>query len=65
MISLTFKRVKRLNRISGTCWAISSSVAPPSQLEALAALLGVYADYPRAPSGMMIVREEPAKLEEP
>jgi hypothetical protein len=33
-------------------------------LEALATLLGVYAGYPRASNGLMVVREELAKLEE-
>ncbi len=35
-----------------------------SQLEALATLLGVYAGYPRASNGLMVVREELTKLEE-
>jgi hypothetical protein len=34
------------------------------QLDALAALLGVYAGYPRASNGLVVVREMLAKLEE-
>jgi alkylhydroperoxidase/carboxymuconolactone decarboxylase family protein YurZ len=47
-----------------TRWAIEHGCTP-RQLEALATLLGVYAGYPRASNGMMIVREELTKLEEP
>ncbi|MGH1329109.1 carboxymuconolactone decarboxylase family protein [Bacillus pretiosus] len=46
-----------------TRWAIQHGCTR-KQLEALATLLGVYAGYPRASSGMMIVHEELAKLEE-
>ena len=45
-----------------TRWAIEHGCTR-QQLEALAALLGVYAGYPRASNGLMIVREELAKLE--
>ena len=43
-------------------WAIEHGCTA-LELEALAALLGVYAGYPRAGNGMKIVREELAKLE--
>ena len=46
-----------------TRWAIQHGCTR-SQLEALATLLGVYAGYPRASNGLMVVREELAKLEE-
>jgi 4-carboxymuconolactone decarboxylase len=46
-----------------TRWAIRHGCTR-GQLEALAALLGVYAGYPRASNGVMVVREELAKLEE-
>ncbi len=46
-----------------TRWAIRHGCTR-GQLEALAALLGVYAGYPRAANGVMVVREELAKLEE-
>ncbi|HEV7680337.1 MAG TPA: carboxymuconolactone decarboxylase family protein [Candidatus Dormibacteraeota bacterium] len=42
-------------------WAIEHGCTP-QQLEALATLLGVYAGYPRASNGMMIVREELTKI---
>jgi alkylhydroperoxidase/carboxymuconolactone decarboxylase family protein YurZ len=45
-------------------WAIEHGCTP-QQLEALATLLGVYAGYPRASTGMMVVREEVAKLRGP
>ncbi len=45
-------------------WAIEHGCTP-QQLEALATVLGVYAGYPRASTGMMVVREELAKLEGP
>lgn len=38
-------------------WAIRHGCTQ-MQLEALATLLGIYAGYPRASSGLMIVREE-------
>ena len=46
-----------------TRWAIQHGCTR-KQLEALATLLGVYAGYPRASNGLMVVREELAKLEE-
>ncbi len=48
---------------SHTRWAIQHGCTR-KQLEALATLLGVYAGYPRASNGLMVVREELAKLEE-
>ena len=48
---------------SHTRWAIQHGCTR-SQLEALATLLGVYAGYPRASNGLMVVREELVKLEE-
>ena len=45
-------------------WAIQHGCTP-QQLEALATLLGVYAGYPRASTGMMVVREELAQLRGP
>ncbi len=48
---------------SHTRWAIQHGCTR-SQLEALATLLGVYAGYPRASNGLMVVREELTKLEE-
>lgn len=45
-----------------TRWAIQHGCTR-EQLEALATLLGVYAGYPRAANGLMIVRDELAKLE--
>ena len=48
---------------SHTRWAIRHGCTR-SQLEALATLLGVYAGYPRASNGLMVMREELAKLEE-
>jgi alkylhydroperoxidase/carboxymuconolactone decarboxylase family protein YurZ len=47
---------------SHTRWAVDHGCTR-SQLEALAALLGVYAGYPRASNGLMVIREELAKLE--
>jgi len=46
-----------------TRWAIEHGCTR-QQLEALATLLGVYTGYPRAANGLMVVREELAKLEE-
>ena len=46
-----------------TRWAIQHGCTR-SQLEALGALLGVYAGHPRASNGLTVVREELAKLEE-
>ena len=48
---------------SHTRWAIQHGCTR-NQLEALATLLGVYAGYPRASNGLMVVREELARLEE-
>ena len=48
---------------SHTRWAIRHGCTR-SQLEALATILGVYAGYPRASNGLMVMREELAKLEE-
>ncbi len=45
-----------------TRWAIHHGCTR-QQLEALATLLGVYVGYPRAGNGLMVVREELAKLE--
>jgi len=45
-----------------TRWAIHHGCTR-QQLEALATLLGVYTGYPRAGNGLMVVREELAKLE--
>ncbi len=45
-----------------TRWAIHHGCTR-GELEALAALLGVYAGYPRASDGVMVVREELAELE--
>lgn len=45
-----------------TRWAIQHGCTR-TQLESLATLLGVYAGYPRAGSGLMVVRDELAKLE--
>ncbi len=47
---------------SHTRWAIQHGCTR-KQLEALATLLGVYAGYPRASNGLMVMREELAKLE--
>ncbi len=47
-----------------TRWAVEHGCTA-RQLEALAALLAVYVGYPRAGNGMMIVREELAKLQSP
>lgn len=44
-----------------TRWAIEHGCTR-QQLEALATLLGVYAGYPRASNGLMVMREELAKL---
>lgn len=46
-----------------TRWAIQHGCTR-EQLEALATLLGVFAGYPRASNGLLVVREELAKLEE-
>jgi 4-carboxymuconolactone decarboxylase len=46
-----------------TRWATSHGCTR-AQLEALATLLGVYAGYPRASQGLMVVREELATLEQ-
>jgi 4-carboxymuconolactone decarboxylase len=46
-----------------TRWAIDHGCTR-AQLEALATLLGVYAGFPRASQGLMIVREELAALEQ-
>ena len=46
-----------------TRWAIQHGCTRP-QLEALATLFGVYAGYPRASNGLIVMREELAKLEE-
>jgi 4-carboxymuconolactone decarboxylase len=46
-----------------TRWAIHHGCTR-SQLEALATVLGVYAGQPRAVNGLMVMREELAKLEE-
>ncbi len=46
-----------------TRWAIHHGCTR-QQLEALATLLGVYAGYPRASNGLMVMREELARLEE-
>jgi alkylhydroperoxidase/carboxymuconolactone decarboxylase family protein YurZ len=45
-----------------TRWAIQHGCSR-GQLEALATLLGVYAGYPRAGNGLVVVREELARLE--
>ena len=45
-------------------WAVQHGCTR-EQLEALGALLGVYAGYPRAGTGLMVMREELAKLETP
>jgi 4-carboxymuconolactone decarboxylase len=47
---------------SHTRWAIRHGCTRP-QLESLATLLSVYAGGPRASNGLMIIREELAKLE--
>ncbi len=47
---------------SHTRWAIRHGCTR-KQLEELATLLGVYAGYPRASNGLMVMREEFAKLE--
>lgn len=47
---------------SHTRWAVRHGCTRP-QLEALATLLGVYAGGPRASNGLMIMREELARLE--
>jgi alkylhydroperoxidase/carboxymuconolactone decarboxylase family protein YurZ len=44
-------------------WAIHHGCTR-AQLEALATLLGVYAGYPRASHGIMVMREELATLEQ-
>jgi 4-carboxymuconolactone decarboxylase len=49
---------------SHTRWAIRHGCTR-SQLESLATLLSVYAGGPRASNGLMIIREELAKLEAP
>jgi len=46
-----------------TRWAIRHGCTR-TQLEALATVLGVYAGYPRASNGVMVMREELARLEE-
>ncbi len=46
-----------------TRWAIRHGCTR-AQLEALAALLGVYAGYPRAANGVMVMRDELTTLEE-
>ncbi len=46
-----------------TRWAIQHGCTR-SQLEALATVLGVYAGQPRAVNGLLVMREELAKLEE-
>lgn len=45
-----------------TRWAIEHGCTR-QELEALAGILGVYAGYPRAANGLMIVREELAKIQ--
>ena len=47
-----------------TRWAVDHGCTG-AQLEALASLLAVYVGYPRAGAGMMIVREELAKISRP
>ena len=49
---------------SHTRWAIRHGCTR-AQLEALATLLSVYAGGPRASNGLMVIREELAKLEAP
>ena len=45
-------------------WAIDHG-STREELEALAALLGIYAGFPRASRGLMVIREELSKLEAP